>query len=195
MSGDLVKHMLQNFSGTHILILGIRANDKVNADVTLKETRVDITVDDSSTPLETGSSHIADKSVESKSDLTKDMYTHSEEESLGTTSTVAVVDILENKSCQNSSFVLSKCSKSESEQENLSTPSSKDSSQSNNVLRQRSELCVFEVKLVQGLLGLGLTLGSDELKEIGIQKIRMFSPAATQGELRSVIYCSTRVSH
>ena len=61
-------------------------------------------------------------------------------------------------------------------------------SQSNVVLGQRTELCVFEVKLVQGLLGLGLTLGSDELKEIVIQKIRMLSPAATQGELRSVTH-------
>ena len=52
-------------------------------------------------------------------------------------------------------------------------------------LGQRS-LKVFEVKLVAGLLGLGITLSSDHLKDVVVEKIRMFSPAATQGDLRSV---------
>lgn len=54
------------------------------------------------------------------------------------------------------------------------------------VFGKRSELCVFQVTLLQGLMGVGLTLGSDDLKEVAIKKIRMFSPAATQGQLRSV---------
>lgn len=52
--------------------------------------------------------------------------------------------------------------------------------------KKRSESCVFQVTLMQGLLGVGLTLGSDDLKEVAVQKIRMFSPAAIQGQLRSV---------
>ena len=50
----------------------------------------------------------------------------------------------------------------------------------------RSSLGVFEVKLVAGLLGLGLTLGQDHLKDVVVERIRMFSSAAAQGELRSV---------
>ena len=53
-------------------------------------------------------------------------------------------------------------------------------------LEKRSESCLFQVTLVQGLMGVGLTLGSDDLKEVAIKKIRMFSPAATQGQLRSI---------
>lgn len=53
-------------------------------------------------------------------------------------------------------------------------------------LGKRSKSCVFQVTLVQGLMGVGLTLDSDDLKEVAIKKIRMFSPAATQGQLRSV---------
>ena len=62
-------------------------------------------------------------------------------------------------------------------------------SESSNVQGKRSPSGVFEVKLVQGLLGLGLTLDSDDLKELVIiKKITMFSPAAMQRELRSVIH-------
>ena len=64
-------------------------------------------------------------------------------------------------------------------------PSCQDS-QLSIVRGRRSELSVFEVKLVGGLLGLGLTLGGDEMKEVVIEKIRFLSPAATQGELRLV---------
>ena len=52
-------------------------------------------------------------------------------------------------------------------------------------LGQRSEKKTFEVRLVGGFFGLGITLNSDELEEfIVIKKITMFSPAATQGILR-----------
>lgn len=54
------------------------------------------------------------------------------------------------------------------------------------VMGKRSESCVFQVTLVQGLMGVGLTLCSDDLKEVAVQKIRMFSAAAIQGQLRSV---------
>ena len=43
--------------------------------------------------------------------------------------------------------------------------------QSNTGLDQRSECRVFQVKLVCGMLGLGLTLGSDDLKEVAIKKL------------------------
>lgn len=60
-----------------------------------------------------------------------------------------------------------------------------ENSQSSSIQGKRSLSGVFEVKLVQGLLGLGLTLGSDDLKELVIiKKITMFSPAAMQRELR-----------
>ena len=55
--------------------------------------------------------------------------------------------------------------------------------QSSSALGQRSECRVFQVKLVCGLLGLGLTLGSDDLKEVVIKKIGILSSAALQGEL------------
>ena len=55
--------------------------------------------------------------------------------------------------------------------------------QSNTGLDQRSECRVFQVKLVRGVLGLGLTLGSDDLKEVAIKKIGTLSSAAVQGEL------------
>ena len=149
--------------------------------------------------LETGSSHVDCECERRRRDLTSDTISQSVESDtdqesleyaiLEATSADAAVEVMENEeNSQSSSCVLYECSEEESEQTRLSagsTLSSKDT-QCNNELRQRSELCVFEVKLVQGLLGLGLTLGSDELKEIVIQKIRMFSPAAIQGELRSV---------
>ena len=55
--------------------------------------------------------------------------------------------------------------------------------QSNTGLDQRSECRVFQVKLVRGMVGLGLTLGSDDLKEVAIKKIGTLSSAAVQGEL------------
>ena len=55
--------------------------------------------------------------------------------------------------------------------------------QSSSALGQRSECRVFQVKLVCGLLGLGLTLGNDDLKEVVIKKIGILSSAALQGEL------------
>ena len=48
----------------------------------------------------------------------------------------------------------------------------------------RNSVCVFEVVLVGGLLGLGLTLASDDFNDTVIQKIRPFSSATTQGDLR-----------
>ena len=56
--------------------------------------------------------------------------------------------------------------------------------QSNTGLDQRSECRVFQVKLVRGMLGLGLTLGSDDLKEVAIKKIGTLSSAAIQGKLK-----------
>ena len=57
-------------------------------------------------------------------------------------------------------------------------------SQRSIVRGQRSASSAFEIKLVRGFLGLGLTLGSDDLKEVVVQKIGFFSPAATQEGLR-----------
>ena len=57
-------------------------------------------------------------------------------------------------------------------------------SQRSIVRGQRSDSSAFEIKLVRGFLGLGLTLGSDDLKEVVVQKIGFFSPAATQEGLR-----------
>lgn len=57
-------------------------------------------------------------------------------------------------------------------------------SQRSIVRGQRSDSSAFEIKLVRGFLGLGLTLGSDDLKEVVVQKIGFFSPAASQGGLR-----------
>lgn len=57
-------------------------------------------------------------------------------------------------------------------------------SQRSIVRGQRSGSSAFEIKLVRGFLGLGLTLGSDDLKEVVVQKIGFFSPAASQGGLK-----------
>ena len=59
------------------------------------------------------------------------------------------------------------------------------SCQSSDVPGQRSRHAVV-VKLVCGVLGLGLTVGTDRLKNVVVTKIRRFSAAATHGELRSV---------
>ena len=50
--------------------------------------------------------------------------------------------------------------------------------------RQRSGRRVFEVKLVAGVLGLGLTLDLGHHGEIIVKKIRRFSRAAIQGDLK-----------
>lgn len=44
----------------------------------------------------------------------------------------------------------------------------------------------FEVKLVCGLLGLGLTVGNDDFNDVVVQKIGIFTPAAAQGQLRYI---------
>ena len=64
-----------------------------------------------------------------------------------------------------------------------------ESDQPNSAKGQRSR-DVFEVTLVSGLLGLGLTVRGDDFQDIVIQKIRMFSSAATQGELRLAVRVS-----
>lgn len=67
------------------------------------------------------------------------------------------------------------------------------SGQSNSAQGQRSWQ-VFEIVLVCGLLGLGLTIGTDDFKDITVQKIRMFSPAANNGQLRYVRVASYSLS-
>ena len=48
---------------------------------------------------------------------------------------------------------------------------------------------IFEATLVCGPLGLGLTFGDDEMRElIVIKRIMMFSPAYMHGKLRSATY-------
>ena len=58
-----------------------------------------------------------------------------------------------------------------------------ESDQSNSTQGRRSWQ-VFEVILVGGLLGLGLTLASDDFNDTVIQKIRPFSVAAAERNLR-----------
>ena len=93
-----------------------------------------------------------------------------------------------DESTPNSRNTYSECS-TDSTNSSSGYMSCSEDSQSSNVQGKRSPSGVFEVKLVQGLLGLGLTLGSDDLKELVIiKKITMFSPAAMQRELRSVTH-------
>ena len=93
-----------------------------------------------------------------------------------------------DESAPNSRNTHSECS-TDSTNSSSDYMSCSEDSQSCNVQGKRSPSGVFEVKLVQGLLGLGLTLDSDDLKELVIiKKITMFSPAAMQRELRSVTH-------
>ena len=50
--------------------------------------------------------------------------------------------------------------------------------------RQRSGRRVFEVKLVAGVLGLGLNLDLGHHGEVLVKRIRRFSRAAIQGDLK-----------
>ena len=53
------------------------------------------------------------------------------------------------------------------------------------VSQQRGQRCgIFEVKLVNGPLGLGLSLGLGHFGEVLVKNIRRFSRAASQGDLR-----------
>ena len=53
------------------------------------------------------------------------------------------------------------------------------------VSQQRGHRCgIFEVKLVNGPLGLGLSLGLGHFGEVLVKNIRRFSRAASQGDLR-----------
>ena len=53
------------------------------------------------------------------------------------------------------------------------------------VSQQRRQRCgIFEVKLVNGPLGLGLSLGLGHFGEVLVKNIRRFSRAASQGDLR-----------
>ena len=89
---------------------------------------------------------------------------------------------------EKSQSLLCECSESGSVPKMASNPCiTGNKSQLDILPTQRSGTHVFEVRLVQGLLGLGVTLGSDDMKEVVIQHIRMFSPAAAQRDLRSAI--------